>query len=108
MISKEKFCEYMQKIKEASDKDSRIYNFISSEFQCYFSSVYGRQIDTMIEMLCDLMEIEYRPAIGIDNEIDYYIFERNWGTDKKDDEYKIVTFEDLYNCIVEWRKTKNE
>ena len=69
----------------------------------------------MIEMLCDLMEIEYDRDPHIGDDIQYFIYELNFGksedaveaitVDRKT--YDLSTAEKLYDYILESNKEKN-
>jgi hypothetical protein len=110
MISKEKFIEYMDCIKKAQEKDDKINDFLdnlSPECGCGVFILYDA-ITSMIKMLCDLMEIKYDfDDYRCPNDIDYFIYELEWGTKWTIDCYTeedgtpidISTVEKLYDYI---------
>ena len=69
----------------------------------------------MIEMLCDLMEIEYNRDPHIGDDIQYFIYDLNFGKSKDAVEaiitdgktYDLSTAEKLYDYILESNKEKN-
>ena len=69
----------------------------------------------MIEMLCDLMEIEYNRDPYIGDDIQYFIYELNFGKSKyavkaitvDGKTYDLSTAEKLYDYILESNKEKN-
>ena len=118
MISKEKFVEYINFIKSLDDKESKLQDGLQACFGkenvgCVF--VFNEVVPKMIEMLCDLMEIEYNRDPHIGDDIQYFIYDLNFGESKGAAEavivdgktYDMSTAEKLYDFILESNKEKN-
>ena len=118
MISKEKFVEYINFIKSLDDKESKLQDGLQACFgkeNVGYVSVFNEVVPKMIEMLCDLMEIEYNIDVHIGDDIQYFIYELNFGksedaveaitVDRKT--YDLSTAEKLYDYILESNKEKN-
>ena len=118
MISKEKFVKYINFIKELEDKEWKLQSCLQD---CFGKEnvgsifVFNEVVPKMIEMLCDLMEIEYNRDPHIGDDIQYFIYELNFGksedaveaitVDRKT--YDLSTAEKLYDYILESNKEKN-
>ena len=118
MISKEKFVEYINFIKSLDDKESKLQDGLQACFgkeNVGYVSVFNEVVPKMIEMLCDLMEIEYDRDPHIGDDIQYFIYELNFGESKGAAEavivdgktYDMSTAEKLYDYILESNKEKN-
>ena len=118
MISKEKFVEYINFIKSLDDKESKLQDGLQACFgkeNVGYVSVFNEVVSKMIEMLCDLMGIEYNIDIHIGDDIQYFIYELNFGKSKDAVEaitvdektYDLSTAEKLYDFILESNKEKN-
>lgn len=118
MISKEKFVEYINFIKSLDDKESKLQDGLQACFGkenvgCIF--VFNEVVPKMIEMLCDLMEVEYNRDPHIGDDIQYFIYDLNFGKSKDAVEaiitdgktYDLSTAEKLYDYILESNKEKN-
>ena len=118
MISKEKFVEYINFIKSLDDKESKLQDGLQACFGkenvgCVF--VFNEVVPKMIEMLCDLMNIEYNRDQHIGDYIQYFIYELDFGKSKDAVEaitvdektYDLSTAEKLYDFILESNKEKN-
>ena len=114
MISKEKFVKYMTAIKCASEKDDK-FDAAIRELNKHgegIAMLYTDEITTMIEMVCDLMDIEYNVDDAYGDDIQYFIYECDWG--KNDQaiieidgvEIHLKTIEDLYDYIVKYSTAK--
>lgn len=112
MISKEKFVRYINFIKILDDKESKLQDGLQECFGkenvgCIF--VFNEVVPKMIEMLCDLMEIEYNKAPYIGDDIQYFIYELEFGKSKcakhaiecGDKSWDLSTAEKLYDYILE-------
>lgn len=111
MISKEKFVEYMTAIKNAFDKERDFDKVI-----CALNSggegivmIYSDEITVMTKMLCDLMDIEYNKEDFYGDDIQYFIYECDWGNidmeieETDGTEIHLKTIEDLYDYIVKYK-----
>ena len=118
MISKEKFVEYINFIKSLDDKESKLQDGLQACFgkeNVGYVSVFNEVVPKMIEMLCDLMEIEYDRDPHIGDDIQYFIYDLNFGKSKDAVEaiitdgktYDLSTAEKLYDYILESNKEKN-
>lgn len=118
MINKEKFVEYINFIKSLDDKESKLQDGLQACFgkeNVEYVSVFNEVVPKMIEMLCDLMEIEYDRDPHIGDDIQYFIYELNFGESKGAAEavivdgktYDMSTAEKLYDYILESNKEKN-
>ena len=118
MISKEKFVEYINFIKSLDDKESKLQDGLQACFgkeNVGYVSVFNEVVSKMIEMLCDLMGIEYNIDTHIGDDIQYFIYELNFGKSKDAVEaiitdgktYDLSTAEKLYDYILESNKEKN-
>ena len=118
MISKEKFVEYINFIKSLDDKESKLQDGLQACFGkenvgCIF--VFNEVVPKMIEMLCDLMGIKYNVDTHIGDDIQYFIYELNFGESKGAAEaitvdgktYDLSTAKKLYDYILESNKEKN-
>lgn len=112
MISKEKFVEYMTAIKKAFDKErdfDKAVRALNSDGEGIVM-IYSDEITTMTKMLCDLMDIEYNREEFYGDDIQYFIYECDWGNRDMEieevDGTKIIlkTIEDLYDYIVKYGK----
>lgn len=109
MISKEKFVKYMSTIKNAVDKDTKFDQTIRSLNKAGegIAWIYIDEINAMIEMVCDLMDIEYNANEYYGDEIQWFIYEQEWGEndcpilDTYGKNIYIKTIEELYDFIVE-------
>ena len=112
MISKEKFVEYINFIKSLDDKESKLQDGLQACFgkeNVGYVSVFNEVDSKMIEMLCDLVEIEYNKDIHIGYEIQYVLSELDYGKTKDSDiavEFDNKTFdlstpEKLYDYILD-------
>ena len=118
MISKEKFVEYINFIKSLDDKESKLQDGLQACFgkeNVGYVSVFNEVVPKMIEMLCDLIGISYNVDTHIGDDIQYFIYELNFGKSKDAVEaiiadgktYDLSTAEKLYNYILESNKEKN-
>lgn len=85
MISKEKFIEYINFIKNLEDKETKLSKSLEDIFgreNVGELFIYNDIQPKIIEMLCDLMEIEYNADPHIGDDIQYFIYELNYGEDK--------------------------
>lgn len=113
MISKEKFIKYMKVLKcihQEQDNLNDALKAISPDFGGFCNE---KAIDTIIEMLKDLTN----DGDSYDSDIEYFIYELNWGKDYKDGcicyqdmsgkkhNIKMSNFEELYDELV--RKNDN-
>ena len=107
MISKEQFIKYLDYIKQAQEKEDKIDNFIreiSIEGYCY---ILSDEIYHMIEMLCSCMDIEYCSDDTFGDDIQYFIYDLEWGkrwtpgcyTDSEGNDVDISTPEKLYDYL---------
>lgn len=111
VISKEKFVEYINFIKSLDEKETNLQKSLE---ECFGRDnvghlfVFNEVVPKMIEMLCDLMGIEYNATQYIGDDIQYFIYELNFGTDKcaksavEEDgiTYDLSSPEKLYDYIV--------
>ena len=118
MISKEKFVEYINFIKSLDDKESKLQDGLQACFgkeNIGHVSVFNEVVPKMVEMLCDLMGIEYNRDPHIGDDIQYFIYELNFGKSKDAVKaitvdgrtYDLSTAEKLYDYILESNKEKN-
>lgn len=118
MISKEKFVKYINFIKSLDDKESKLQDGLQACFgkeNVGYVFVFNDVVPKMVEMLCDLMEIEYNRDPHIGDDIQYFIYELNFGKSKDAVEaitvdektYDLSTAEKLYDFILERNKEKN-
>ena len=118
MISKEKFVEYINFIKSLDDKESKLQDGLQACFgkeNVGYVSVFNEVVPKMIEMLCDLMEVEYNRDPHIGDDIQYFIYDLNFGESKDAVEaitvdektYDLSTAEKLYDFILDSNKEKN-
>lgn len=108
MISKERFVEYMSAIKKAEDKEREFDKALRNLNRDNegIALIYSDEITVMTKMVCDLMDIEYNSQDYYGDDIQYFIYECDWGkndmaiieTDGK--EIHLKTIEDLYDYIV--------
>ena len=118
LINKEKFVEYINFIKSLDDKESKLQDGLQACFGkenvgCIF--VFDEVVPKMIEMLCDLMEVEYSRDPYIGDDIQYFIYELNFGKSKDavkaitvdGKTYDLSTAEKLYDYILDSNKEKN-
>ena len=117
MISKEKFVEYINFIESLDDKESKLQDGLQ---ECFGKEnvghifVFNEVAAKMIEMLCGLMEIEYNQNPHIGDDIQYFIYELNFGKSscaKHAIEYEgkswdLSTAEKLYDYILEDNEEK--
>ena len=116
MISKEKFVEYMSAIKKAEEKDRAFEATLCSLNSCGegVSWIYADEVITMIKMVCDLMDVEYNADDIYGDDIQYFIYECDWG--KNDHaiieidgiEIHLKTIEDLYDYIVKYNSAPSK
>ena len=113
MISKEKFVEYMSAIKNAEEKDIKFDEAIRSLNNSGegIAMLYTDEITIMIQMVCDLMDIEYNAHNCYGDIVQYFIYECEWGKkdvpiiiDSDDKEIILKTIEDLYDYVMMMRK----
>lgn len=115
MISKEKFVEYINFIKSLDDKESKLQDGLQSCFgkeNVGYVFVFNEVVPKMIEMLCDLMETKYNRDPHIGDDIQYFIYDLNFGESKSAAEavivnektYDLSTAEKLYDFILETNK----
>ena len=112
MISKEKFVEYMTAIKNAFDKERAFDDAIQTLNKDGegIAMIYSDEITIMTKMLCDLMGIEYNKEEFYGDDIQYFIYDCDWGNRDMEitetDGAKIIlrTIEDLYDYIVKYGK----
>lgn len=110
MISKEKFVEYMQAIKNAFNKERAFDKALCSLNKDGegMAMIYSDEITTMTKMVCDLMDIEYNAYDGFGDDIQYFIYECDWGNrdmaiEEADGEVIFLkTIEELYDYIVKY------
>lgn len=112
MISKEKFVKYINFIKELDDKEAKLQSCLQD---CFGKEnvgsifVFNEVVPKMIEMLCDLVEIEYNNDRHIGDEIQYFIYELDYGKNKDSDKavefdnktFDLSTPEKLYDYIID-------
>ena len=109
MISKEKFVKYMLAIKNADKKDLAFDEAVRHLNSCGEGNtmIYCDEIAIMTEMVCDLMDIEYNGDDIYGDDIQYFIYECEWGESDKATievdgvEIHLKTIEDLYDYIAE-------
>lgn len=112
MISKEKFVKYINFIKELDDRESKLQDGLQACFgkeNVGYVSVFNEVVPKMIEMLCDLVEIEYNKDRHIGDEIQYFIYELDYGKNKGSDKavefdnktFDLSTPEKLYDYILD-------
>lgn len=112
MISKEKFVEYINFIKSLDDKESKLQDGLQNCFgkeNVGYVFVFNEVVPKMIEMLCDLMETKYNRDPHIGDDIQYFIYDLNFGESKSAAEavivngktYDLSTAEKLYDFILE-------
>ena len=107
MISKEEFVKFLGYIKKTQKKEDKIDTFVrelSFDGYCYMLS---DEISYMIEMLCAAMGIEYNSDDICGDDIQYFIYDLEWGTNWKpgcitedDKDIDISTPEKLYDYLV--------
>ena len=118
MINKEKFVEYINFIKSLDDKESKLQDGLQACFgkeNVGYVSVFNEVVPKMVEMLCDLMNIEYNRDQHIGDYIQYFIYDLNFGESKgaakavivDGKTYDMSTAEKLYDYILESNKEKN-
>lgn len=112
MISKEKFVNYIKFIEDLDDKE---YKFQKGLEDCFgrenvgYLYVFNEVVPKMIEMLCDLTEIEYNSDPHIGDDIQYFIYELNYGKNScakkaielEDKTWDLSSAEKLYDYILE-------
>lgn len=119
MISKEKFVEYINFIKSLDDKEIKLQDGLQACFGkenigCVF--VFNEVVPKMIEMLCDLMETKYNRDPHIGDDIQYFIYDLDFGKSKDAKEavisdnkvYDLSTAEKLYDFILESNKEETK
>lgn len=110
MISKEKFVEYIKFIKSLDDKEQKLQEGFYSCFgreNVGHISVFSEIVPKVIEMLCDLMGIEYNNDPYTGDDIQYFIYDLDFGTVEGAEEaieedgkvYDLSTPEKLYDYI---------
>lgn len=115
MISKEKFVEYINFIKSLDDKEIKLQDGLQACFgkeNVGYVFVFNEVVPKMIEMLCDLMETKYNRDPHIGDDIQYFIYDLNFGKSKSAAEavivngktYDLSTAEKLYDFILETNK----
>lgn len=111
VISKEKFVEYINFIKSLDKKESSLQKGLEECFgreNVGYLFVFNEVVPKMIEMLCDLMGIEYNATQHIGDDIQYFIYELDFGENKcaksavEEDgvTYDLSSPEKLYDYIV--------
>ena len=110
MISKEKFVEYINFIKSLDDRESKLQDGLQACFgkeNVGHIFVFNEVVPKMIEMLCDLMGIEYNSDPYTGDDIQYFIYDLDFGTvegaaeaiEEDDKVYDLSTPEKLYDYI---------
>ena len=118
LINKEKFVEYINFIKSLDDKESKLQDGLQACFgkeNVGHLFVFNEVVPKMIEMLCDLMEIKYNKDSHIGDDIQYFIYELDFGKSKDavkaitvdGKTYDLSTAEKLYDYILDSNKEKN-
>lgn len=109
MISKEKFVEYMQAIKNAFDKERALDEILRSLNRDGegIAMIYSDEITTMTKMVCDLMDIEYNVDEMYGDDIQYFIYECDWGNRNRAFGVNghiifLKTIEELYDYIIKY------
>ncbi len=118
MISKEKFVSYIKFIENLDVKEIKLQKGLEACFgkeNVGHIFVFNEVVPKMIEMLCDLMEIEYNKDSHIGDDIQYFIYELDFGKipcakhaiECGDKSWDLSTAEKLYDYILE-SKTQND
>lgn len=85
MISKEKFVKYINFIKSLDDKEVKLLKSLEEIFgrgNVGDLFIYNDIQPKIIEMLCDIMGIEYNIDRHIGDDIQYFCYELNYGEAK--------------------------
>lgn len=112
MISKEKFVDYIKFIENLDDKEYKLQKGLEDCFgreNVGYLYVFNEVVPKMIEMLCDLMEIEYNRDPHIGDDIQYFIYDLDFGKSKGAAEaviiegksYDLSSAEKLYDYLLE-------
>lgn len=112
MISKERFVEYINFIESLDDKEHKLQEGLENCFgreNVGYLYVFNEVVPKMIEMLCDLMEIEYNRDRHIGDDIQYFIYDLDFGKSKGAAEaviiegktYDLSSAEKLYDYLLE-------
>lgn len=113
MISREKFKQYINIIKQLEEKESLFINTINklSDGEGGVSFIYGQPIITIIDLLCSCFNIDYS---NTDNDpISYFMYELDWGKDKMSKDcihYKdgtkisLTNLDELYDYLLKLEK----
>lgn len=116
IINKEEFVKFMGYIKQTMGKEEKIDAFVrelSFDGYCYMLS---DEIHHMIEMVCAGMGIDYETEDPWGNDIEYFIFELEWGlkwrpdalTEADGTPIDISTVEKLYDYLANIVKAERE
>ena len=107
-LTKEQFVEYVGCIKKTCDKDDMLSEAIEKACNddCRVIGLYGAECSAMVDLLSLAMGLEVGTCDG--NEIEYFIYDLNFGTDYKEGcltdmngtPIYISTTEKLYDYIV--------
>ena len=103
-ISKELFIQTIDFIRERNDKQTEIGNLFKSEFDCREFWPYSKYELQLVKLLKHIMRDDSK-----DSWIEYYLWERNYGTDTtlgditdaNDEPIPFKTSEDLWNLLLE-------
>ena len=112
MISKEKFVDYIKFIESLDIKEDRLQKGLEDCFgreNVGYLYPFNIVAPKMIEMLCDLMEIKYNEDPHIGDDIQYFIYELNYGKNScakkaielEDKTWDLSSAEKLYDYILE-------
>lgn len=107
MISKKQFVKYINYIKQSLEKEDNIEKAIKKISKDSYAFVLIDEISHMIEMLCSCMDIEYDPGDMYGNDIEYFIYDLDFGKNWEPDSITeadgtsidISTAEKLYDYL---------
>lgn len=112
MISKKKFVEYIDFLKSLDEKEGKLNKDLEEVFgreNIGSVFIYADIHPKLVEMLCDLMEIEHNSDIHYGDDISYFVYELDYGKYKDSKEAiteidgKVIDLssaEKLYDYIV--------
>lgn len=116
MISKEKFVNYINFIKSLEEKECKLQDHLEECFgrdNVGYIFIYNDVVPKIIELLCDNVGIEYNGDPYCGDDIQYFIYELDFGTKKfsneaieKEDGSKVdlSSAEKLYDYLVDLSK----
>lgn len=107
LLSKEEFCKYIQKIKELREQEDQL----NDAFQRIDPSsgnvfLFSGAEETILSLLQKLMNDEHRDEVLKETELEYYIYETDFGKyftsvwDSDNTEYDISTPEKFYDYLI--------